>query len=71
MSDTVKLIIEIPKETKQLFDKTESINLGIVGRAVQNGIPLDFLNFIYQVIPPNEMEKYIEMYNCRNDKNNC
>lgn len=30
-----------------------------------------FLNFLYQVIPPNEMEKYREMYNCRNDKNNC
>lgn len=41
MSDTVKIIIEIPKETKQIFDKTESNNLGIIGRAVKNGIPLD------------------------------
>lgn len=31
----------------------------------------DFLNFLYNVIPPNEMEKYREMYNCKNDKNNC
>ena len=49
MSDTVKLIIEIPKETKQEFDKTESIVLkgayfdldGIIGKAIQNGISLD------------------------------
>lgn len=49
MSDTVKLIIEIPKEVKQEFDKTESIALkgayfdldGIIGKAIQNGIPLD------------------------------
>ncbi len=41
MSDTVKLIIEIPEETKQIFDKTESNNLGIIGRAVKNGTPLD------------------------------
>lgn len=49
MSDTVKLIIEIPKETKQAFDKAESNDLkggyydhgGIIGKAIQNGIPLD------------------------------
>ena len=31
----------------------------------------NFLNFLVNVIPPNEMEKYREMYNCTNDKNNC
>ena len=45
----MKLTIEIPKEVKQEFDKTESIALkgayfdldGIIGKAIQNGIPLD------------------------------
>lgn len=32
---------------------------------------MKFLNFLVNVIPPNEMEKYREMYNCKNDKNNC
>lgn len=49
MSDTVKLIIEIPEETKQAFDNAESNDLkggyydhgGIIGKAIQNGIPLD------------------------------
>lgn len=49
MSDTVKLIIEIPKKVKQEFDKIESIALkgayfdldGIIGKAIQNGIPLE------------------------------
>ena len=49
MSDTIKLIIEIPKETKQVFDKAESNDLkggyydhgGVIGKAIQNGIPLD------------------------------
>lgn len=49
MSDTVKLIIEIPKETKQVFDNAESNDLkggyydhgGIIGKAIRNGIPLD------------------------------
>lgn len=49
MNDTVKLIIEIPKEVKQVFDNAESNNLkggfydygGIIGRAIQNGIPYD------------------------------
>ena len=49
MSDTVKLIIEIPKEAKQTFDKAKSYHLkcgfydhgGIIGKAIQNGIPLD------------------------------
>lgn len=49
MSDTIKLIIEIPKETKQAFDKAESNDLtggyydlsGVIGKAIQNGIPLD------------------------------
>lgn len=37
----------------------------------ENKGEINFLNFLYQVIPPNEMEKYMEMYNCKNDKNNC
>lgn len=45
----VKLIIEMPKEAKQAFDKAQSNDLkggyydhgGIIGRAIQNGIPLD------------------------------
>ncbi len=49
MSDNIKLIIEIPKEAKQAFDKAESNDLkggyydhgGIIGKAIQNGIPLD------------------------------
>lgn len=49
MSDTVKLVIEIPKEAKQAFDKSQSNDLkggyydhgGIIGKAIQNGIPLD------------------------------
>lgn len=48
MSKTVKLIIEIPKEVKQAFDKAESNDIkggyydcgGIIGKAIQNGIPL-------------------------------
>lgn len=48
MSDTVKLIIEIPKAVKQEFDKIESIALkgayfdldGIIGKAIQNGTPI-------------------------------
>ena len=31
----------------------------------------NFLNFLVNVIPPNEMEKYREMYKCSDDKNNC
>lgn len=49
MSDTVKLIIEIPEEAKQAFDNAESNDLkggyydhgGIIGKAIQSGIPLD------------------------------
>lgn len=49
MNETVKLIIEIPKEAKQAFDKAESNDLkggyydhgGIIGKAIQNGIPLN------------------------------
>ena len=49
MSDTVKLIIEIPKKAKQAFDKAENNDLklgyydhgGVIGKAIQNGIPLD------------------------------
>ena len=60
MSDTVKLIIEIPKEAKQAFDNAESNDLkggyydhgGIIGKAIQNGIPLDDVKA--------EIEKQIE-----------
>lgn len=45
----MKLIIDIPEETKQAFDKAEATDLkggyydhgGIIGKAIQNGIPLD------------------------------
>lgn len=45
----MKLIVDIPEEVKQEFDKTESIALkgayfdldGIIGKAIQNGILLD------------------------------
>ena len=30
----------------------------------------DFLDFLYNIIPPNEMEAYISMYNCSDEKNN-
>lgn len=47
--ETVKLIIEIPKEAKQAFDNAESNDIkggyydhgGIIGKAIRNGIPLD------------------------------
>ena len=49
MTDTVKLIIEIPKEAKQAFDNAYSNDLrggyydcgGVIGKAIQNGTPLD------------------------------
>ena len=49
MSDTVKLIIEIPKEAKQAFDNAYINDLrggyydcgGVIGKAIQNGTPLD------------------------------
>lgn len=45
----MRIIIDIPEEVKREFDKTESIALkgayfdldGIIGKAIQNGIPLD------------------------------
>ena len=45
----MKLIIDIPEETKRAFDKAESNDLkggyydhgGVIGKAIQNGIPLD------------------------------
>ena len=45
----MKLIIDIPEETKQAFGKAESNDLkggyydlgGIIGKAIQNGTPLD------------------------------
>lgn len=58
MSDTVKLIIEIPKEAKQAFDIANDLkggyydHGGIIGKAIQNGIPLDDVKA--------EIEKQIE-----------
>lgn len=46
-----------------LDDDIDAIRIAIVD--------MKFLNFLANVIPPNEMEKYIDMYNCSNDKNNC
>ena len=45
----MKLIIDIPENAKQAFDNAESNDLkggyydhgGIIGKAIQNGIPLD------------------------------
>lgn len=38
----MKLIIDIPKEAKQAFNDTNSYDLsGVIGKAIQNGIPLD------------------------------
>lgn len=44
----MKLIIDIPEKIKQAFDNVESNDLGgyydhngIIGKAIQNGIPLD------------------------------
>lgn len=31
---------------------------------------LKVLDFLVNVIPPNEMEKYRDMYNCSSEKNN-
>lgn len=40
--------------------------------AISTGITaLKVLDFLVNVIPPNEMEKYRDMYNCSLDKNNC
>ena len=71
MSDTVKLIIEIPKETKQAFDKAESNDLkdgyydhgGIIGKAIQNGIPLDNVKAEIQAKEMVETEVAREFYN--------
>ena len=49
MSDNIKLVIEIPKKAKQAFDNAERNDLkggyydlgGNIGKAIQNGIPLD------------------------------
>lgn len=49
MSDNIKLIIEIPKEAKEYFDKPVSDDFkysyydhdGIIGKVIRNGTPLD------------------------------
>lgn len=71
MRDTVKLIIEIPKEAKQAFDKAEYNYLkggyydcgGIIGKAIQNGIPLDNVKAEIQAKEMVETEVAREFYN--------
>ena len=71
MSDTVKIVIEIPKEAKQAFDKAERNDLkggyydhgGIIGKAIQNGIPLDDVKVeIKAMFPPSGDWMYGEEY---------
>ena len=69
MSDTVKLIIEIPKEAKQAFDNAYSNDLrggyydcgGVIGKAIQNGIPLDDVKAEITKIPTHNMLKAYEV----------
>lgn len=71
MSDTVKLIIEIPKEAKQAFDKAKSYDLqggyydhgGIIGKAIQSGIPLNDVKAEIQAKEMVETEVAREFYN--------
>lgn len=41
--------------------------VGIVKECQENKT---FLEFLYSVINPNDMEKYMSMYNSKNEKNN-
>ena len=73
----------ISKETIEILESIISTYEILLGNGVNSDIPLEdddidairiaiadmkFLNFLVNVIPPNEMEKYREMYNCTNDK---
>ena len=53
----MKLIIDIPEDIKQEFDKTENIALkgayfdlgGIIGKAIKNGTPLEVVDELEKV----------------------
>ena len=71
MSNTVKLIIEIPKEAKQAFDKAQSNDLrggyydcgGLIGKAIQSGIPLNDVKAEIQAKEMVETDIAREFYN--------
>ena len=71
MSDTVKLIIEIPKEAKQAFDNAQSNDLrggyydcgGFIGKAIQNSTPLDDVRAKIQAEEMVETDIAREFYN--------
>ena len=71
MSNTVKLIIEIPKEAKQAFDNAYSNDLrggyydcgGLIGKAIQNSTPLDDIKAKKQAEEMVETDIAREFYN--------
>ena len=58
MSDTVKLIIEIPKEEYELIVGDEACGLHPLTRAVAHGIPLDDVTAEIADLPTNMFEAY-------------
>ena len=58
LSDTNKSAYDVEIAFHGLKKKIKSIP----------SVDLNFLNFLVNVIPPNEMEKYRDMYNCLNEK---
>lgn len=69
------LIINIPDDEYNILKSTGAWNSGLVecvknGTLLERSSAIEFLDFLYAVIPSNEMEKYIEMYSCTDDKNN-
>ena len=71
MSNTVKIIIEITKDAKIAFDNAESNDLkgcyydhgGIIGKAIQSGIPLNDVKAEIQAKEMVETEVAREFYN--------
>lgn len=64
--DTIKTL----KEHKIMFTHDFGWDTSTI-KALEIAIKdMEFLNFLANVIPPNEMEKYIDMYKCSSDKNN-
>ena len=67
----MKLIIDIPEQIKQAFDKAKSNDLkggyydhgGIIGKAIQSGIPLDDVKAMVQAKEMVETEVTGEFYN--------
>ena len=73
------------KETIEILDSIVGTYVILLGNGVNSDIlseddinaiinaiaDVKFLNFLENVIPPNEMEKYIDMFKCSSDKNNC